>query len=160
MCDLEERKLNQWSRFKAQDFSASQDTKTKINPLIKDNIYGCLFHVKFSFFKINFPNFYIFFCRKSFLIKNIGNGFLYFKWKNFSKNCEKIKNILLFINYIKFCLIFWMLYSFLLFYFLILSLKIWYNLIFKSTLILLLFSFFYPFLNWNFFIYQIWFLFF
>jgi uncharacterized protein YlzI (FlbEa/FlbD family) len=44
---------------------------------------------------------------KHFLVKEKFNlvfkkVFFYFRWKIFSKSCEKFKNILLFVDYIKF----------------------------------------------------------
>jgi hypothetical protein len=88
--------------------------------------------------------------------------FFYFGRKTLSISCEKIKNIILFADYVKFdpqtfdCYIF----CSNIFFFSNSSLKIWFNLIFILTLALIFMIVIYfsliIFLNWNFFIYQIW----
>jgi len=79
----------------------------------------------------------------------------YFEWKTLSINYEKLKNILLFVNYIKFGhkIVIYFILNFIFIFFSIWTLRILFNFIFISTLILILLVvifFSYPFLNWNF----------
>jgi hypothetical protein len=123
--------------------------------------------MKSCFWKLLLKYFYVCLRLKKFIMKYIFQlkKIDFIKYNTLCRSCEKFKNILLFVNYIKFFLQSFNYYTFyfesFFIYFLISSLKILFCFIFISTLVLILlivicFSLIF-FFNWNSFIYHIWF---
>jgi hypothetical protein len=90
--------------------------------------------------------------------------YYYFGWSIFFRCYKRFKNIMLFVDYIKFNLQYfdWYIFCFIFYFILILSFRVLFNLIFILTLVFTFFIIFFLILclNWNFIIYQASFLFF
>ena len=127
--------------------------------------------MKKNFLKITFQTFLCLFIRKLINRKHFSVKkkfglvykkmfFFYFEWNILSRSCEKIRNIILFVDYIKFDPQFFFCYIFYFeFFFPMSSIRIWFNSIFILTLILIfmiIICFTLIIFLLKFFIYQIW----